>query len=183
MPTGSLKLIPLSRRLIYKSRWVNLFVDRVQFPNGKIIEHCHLLDFDHAAVMAVVQNAERCYLMVQISRYPTGRAEWEFPAGSIEEGEDILEAARREVSEESGYDLNQARLLYSYNPMNGIANQVFHVVKGQAGECNGAYDKEEISAVRWFTVGEIAEMVRKNIIRDGYTLTSFLLHQQLFEEQ
>jgi ADP-ribose pyrophosphatase len=183
MSTESLKPTLLSRKLIYKSRWVNLFVDKVQFPNGKIIEQHHLLDFDHAAVMAVVQDGDGRYLMVQVSRYPTSRAEWEFPAGSIEDGEEILEAARREVSEESGYELKQVSLLYSYNPMNGLANQVFHIVEGLAGEGNGTYDKEEISAVRWFTMEEIREMLRENAIRDGYTLISFLLHQQSFGEQ
>ncbi len=171
------KLIPLSRNLVYQSRWVNLYVDKVQFPNGNIIEQYHLLDFDHAAVMAVVQDSEGRYLMVQVCRYPTGRAEWEFPAGSIEDGEDILEAAQREVREESGYDSIQPRLIYSYNPMNGIANQVFHIVACLAGERNGEFDRGEINAVQWMPAAEIWEMIRGNEIRDGYTLTSFLLHQ------
>jgi 8-oxo-dGTP pyrophosphatase MutT (NUDIX family) len=170
--------IPLSRHLLYKSRWVNLYVDEVRFPNGKIIARHHLLDFDHAAVMALAQDSAGHYLMVQVCRYPTGRAEWEFPAGSIEDGEGILEAARREVSEESGYELKQGKLLYSYNPMNGIANQVFHIVEGQAGERSGEFDAGEVSAVDWFSAEEIAEMIRGNAIRDGYTLTSFLLHRQ-----
>jgi ADP-ribose pyrophosphatase len=178
MQSRNLKPIALDRHLIYKSRWVNLFVDKVQFPNGKIIEQHHLLDFDHAAVMAVVQDANGRYLMVQVSRYPTGRAEWEFPAGSIEDGEDILEAACREVSEESGYDLKQVRLMYSYNPMSGIADQVFHIVKGLAGEGNRAPDMSEVNAVDWFTAEEIREMIRRNLMRDGYTLTAFLLHHQ-----
>jgi ADP-ribose diphosphatase len=175
----SAKPIALARHLIYQSRWVNLYVDEVQFPNGKIIKKHHLLDFDHTAVMAVVQDSEERYLMVRVCRYPTGRAEWEFPAGSIEDGEDILEAAHREVSEESGYELQQVRLLYSYNPMNGIANQVFHIVEGRAGEHNSAFDADEVSAVAWFTAEEIGEMIRGNAIRDGYTLASFLLHRQL----
>jgi ADP-ribose pyrophosphatase len=183
MHTGNTKPGPLSRHLIYKSRWVNLFVDKVQFPNGKIIEEHHLLDFDHQAVMAVVQDAQGRYLMVQVYRYPTGRAEWEFPAGSIEAGEDILQAARREVGEESGYDLKQASILYSYYPMSGIADQVFHIVKGLAGERNGAPDKSEVNAVGWFTAQEIMEMIRGNLMLDGYTLTSFLLHQQFPPEQ
>jgi ADP-ribose pyrophosphatase len=172
------KPIPLSRHLVYQSRWVNLYVDKVQFPNGKVIDQHHLLDFDHAAVMAVVQDDKGRYLMVQVCRYPTGHAEWEFPAGSIEDGEDILEAARREVREESGYDSTQPQLIYSYNPMNGIANQVFHIVACQAGERDGDFDRGEISAVQWLPATEIREMIRGNVIRDGYTLTSFLLHQQ-----
>lgn len=169
----------LSRKPVYESRWVNLYVDRVLFPNDRTIEGYHLLDFEHAAVMAVVQDSEGRYLMVEVSRYPTGRTEWEFPAGGMEDGESILEAARREVGEETGYDLKQVALLYSYNPMNGIANKTFHIVEGLAGEGNGDFDQDEINAVQWFTAAEIWEMIQANTIHDGYTLTSFLLHQQL----
>jgi hypothetical protein len=43
---------------LYENNWVNLYIDRVEFPNGYIIEQHHLLDFDHEAVMALVENDE-----------------------------------------------------------------------------------------------------------------------------
>lgn len=78
----------LSRNRIYQSRWVNLYVDKVLFPSGVVIEKHHLLDFDYPAVMAVPYY-EGQFLMVKVCRYPTGRMEWEFPAGSIEKGENV----------------------------------------------------------------------------------------------
>jgi 8-oxo-dGTP pyrophosphatase MutT (NUDIX family) len=75
--------------VIYQSRWVNLYVDKVHFPNGSIIEKHHLLDFDHHAVMTIAQDNDGRYLMVKVCRYTTGRTEWEFPAGGVEDGEEI----------------------------------------------------------------------------------------------
>jgi len=169
----------LERNLIYRSNWVNLYVDRVQLPNGSIIDRYHLLDFDHQAVMAVACDEDGRYLMVKVPRYPTGKAEWEFPAGSIEPGESILQAGARELFEETGYRSTQHQLLYTYNPMNGISNQVFHIVRCRATLCEGQIDPDEISAVRWFSADEIRERIRSGTLQDGYTLTSFLLDQGL----
>jgi len=169
----------LGRKSIYQSPWVNLFVDRVQFPNGHIVEEHHLLDFEHQAVMAAAQDEAGRWLMVKVPRYATGRADWEFPAGRIEAGEDVLAAAQRELSEETGYDSIDHELVHFYYPMVGISNQVHHIVRcrviGQAGN----YDQNEISAVGWFSEGEIRRMIRAHEITGGYTMLAFLLCQGL----
>ncbi len=36
----------LARTVVYENPWVNLYVDKVQFPGGRIIEEHHLLDFE-----------------------------------------------------------------------------------------------------------------------------------------
>lgn len=169
----------LARRQIYASRWVNLWVDRVQFPNGRIIEKHHLLDFERPSVMTVPRDDAGRYLMVQVPRYPTGRAEWEFPAGSVEPGESVLEASLREVQEETGCDSTDHRIVYEYHPMNGIANQVFYVARCRIEDSPGTYDEAEISAVRWFSGEDIWEMVRSGEMKDGYALTAFLLDLHL----
>jgi len=173
------KLERLERREIYRSRWVNLFVDRVRFPNGTIIPEHHLLDFDHPAVMAIVQNQAGQYLMVKVCRYPTGRSEWEFPAGLIEDGETPIQAARREILEETGYVTRDPVLLYSFNPMSGLANKVFFVMRCQVEGIPGSYDTQEISGVAWFTENDILAMIRAGEMQDGYCLNAFFLHKTL----
>lgn len=174
-------LVPetLERTLIYQSPWVNLYVDKVQFPNGSIIEKHHLLDFDHQAVMTIAQDNDGRFLMVKVCRYPTGRTEWEFPAGSIEAGENILQAGERELLEETGYHSQQHEILYTYHPLNGIANQVFHIVHCTAVGNAGSYDTNEITDVQWFTARDILQMIQAREMQDGYTLTAFLLSLHL----
>lgn len=166
----------LSRRTIYASRWVNLHLDRVQFPAGLIVEEYPFLDFDMEAVATIVENAKREILMIEAYRYTTDSVGWEIPAGGVEEGESVADAASREVLEETGYRVESPRIIYTYNPMNGLANKVFHIAKATALDRIGEIDLNEIKAYKWCSVAEIQEMISSQTICDGFALTALLLH-------
>jgi ADP-ribose pyrophosphatase len=165
----------LSRTVIYQSPWVNLYVDRVRFPDGSIVEQHHVLDFERSAVAVVAETADSRVLFVRICRYATDGTSWELPAGYVEDGESITEAATREVLEETGYRSTDGEHVYSYYPINGMANQVFHIVRCRATEIAGEFDTGEVLEVRAFSKEEIWQMVRDRAITDGLTLTSVLL--------
>jgi ADP-ribose pyrophosphatase len=166
----------LSRTVVYENPWVNLYVDRVQLPGGRIVERHHLLDFEKEAVAVLVENAQGQILLVHVYRYTTDTIEWEIPAGVLENGESVLEAARREVWEESGYETAGHKLIYTYYPMNGISNQVFHIARCHATEKTGDFDRNEVKEFKWVSKQEIQGMVRDRVIRDGFSLTALLLY-------
>lgn len=173
---GSSRSVQLGREEIYRSPWVNLFVDRVQLPAGKVIDRFHVLDFEKEAAAAVVSNESNEILLVQVYRYVTDSVTWEVPAGLMESEEGPIEAAQREVREEAGYVTSDARLMYSFNPENGMSNRVFHVVQCIARGEPGPIDENEIHSVHWRSPEAIREMVRAREITDGYSLTALLLH-------
>lgn len=168
----------LSRNIIYQSPWVNLYLDTVKFPNGLLIEKFHLLDFPSAAVTAIVEDDSENILFVRICRYTSGATEWELPAGGIERGESEIEAAKREVLEETGYTSNHHELIYSYYPMNGSANKLFHVLRCKAIDFIQDFDRNEVSETRWFTKDEAKQMIKDKVATDGFTLTALLLWLQ-----
>ncbi len=164
----------LGRTVVYESPWVNLYVDEVQFPNGRVIERHHLLDFG-PSVVAFVENGAGQVLMVRVCRYTTGRTEWELPAGGVEPGESVEEAVRREVLEETGYEIAGYEHVCAYYPMNGIANKVAHVIRCRATERAADFDRDEVSDVRWFSKDEIRHMIEAREITDGVALVPLLL--------
>jgi ADP-ribose pyrophosphatase len=168
----------LARKIIYQSPWVNLYLDTVKFPNGLLIEKFHLLDFPRAAVTAIVENDSGNILFARICRYTSGRTEWELPAGGVETGETEIDAARREIVEETGYTSDQHELIYSYYPMNGSANKLFHVVHCKAVDYIQDFDKNEVSETLWFTKDEVKQMIKDKVVTDGFTLTALLLWLQ-----
>ncbi len=166
----------LSRTVIYENPWVNLYVDKVQFPDGRIIEQHHLLDFEKEAVAVLVENGEGQVLLVHVYRYTTDSIEWEIPAGIVEDGESVLEAARREVWEESGYETTDHELMYTYYPMNGMSNKVFHIARCRATSKTGDFDRNEVKEVKWVSRQEIQTMIRDRLVRDGFSLPALLLY-------
>ena len=169
----------LSRSVVYQSPWVNLYLDTVKFPNGFVIEKFHLLDFDHAAVAAIVEDETGNVLFARIPRYTTGATKWELPAGGIEQGETILEAAQREVLEETGYASERHQLIYSYYPMNGNANMLFHIVICKSMDKQQGFDTNEVSEIRWFSRDEVQQMINDKAVIDGLSLTALLLWLQM----
>ncbi len=172
--TNESKPVRLARRTIYENPWVSLYVDRVRFPGGRIIEAHHVLHFDKEAVASIVENERGDVLLVEAYRYVVDAIQWELPAGSIDPGESVVEAAAREVREESGYMTTAHRLVSSFAPINGIGDKVHHLVVCHAVGEPAEFDENEVRAVRWFSRSAIEEMVRSGQVRDGYTLTGLL---------
>jgi ADP-ribose pyrophosphatase len=116
--------------------------------------------------------------MIESYRYVTDTITWEIPAGRIEQGERPTEAASREALEETGYSVTDCVTLYRYHPSNGNSNQVFHVAHARADrqQAAQAFDDNEVREVRWMSQQDIADLIAKGHISDGYSLTGLLLH-------
>ncbi len=165
----------LSREVIYESNWISLYADKVMFPAGRVIDRHHMIEFASEAVGVIVENENHELLFVHAYRYTLDTIEWEIVTGGIDPNETIVEAAKREVFEESGYETFDHQCIYSFNPTNGISDQTFHVVTCRASEGNGEFDRNEIKDVRWISRNEVGKMIMEKSVKDGFTLPALLL--------
>jgi ADP-ribose pyrophosphatase YjhB (NUDIX family) len=103
---------------------------------------------------------------------------WNFPAGHLDQGENIFDAARREAKEETGFDVELTGLIGVQNISNANNDKFSHLIHiiFAADIVGGdiAYDPEEILDVKFFDVEQVLNMdqtqlrgmvERKEIIR------------------
>jgi len=91
----------LDSRVAFEGVFLRLFVDHVRTADGHRSTREYLRH--PGAVMMIPLLDDGQVVLERQFRYPLGRSVIEFPAGKIEPGEPLLECARRELREETGY--------------------------------------------------------------------------------
>ncbi|KJR96064.1 MAG: ADP-ribose pyrophosphatase [Peptococcaceae bacterium BRH_c4a] len=115
----------VSSETVYKGKILNLRVDDVELPNGKITKREVV---EHAGAVAVVPLDEKNeLLLVRQYRYPVGKMLLEVPAGKLEKGEDPEACAVRELAEETGCRAKDMKLLFSFYSTPGFSNEKMYV--------------------------------------------------------
>jgi ADP-ribose pyrophosphatase len=157
----------LDSRRVYDGRVVHLRVDQIELDDrrfeAEIVEH-------REAVVILARPAPGSLILVGQYRYPLERVLWEVPAGSVDDGESVEEAAARELREETGYRAKRLRRLWSAYSAPGFCNELLHFVLADdltAGEPDP--DVDEQIEVRTIDAGEAWAMVERNELPDAKT--------------
>jgi len=86
----------------HKDQWIQIRSDKVRLPDGTILDPFHVLESPpNVNIIALTPDNE--VVLVEQWRHPVGKNVLEFPAGAVDEGEDPLSAAKRELLEETGF--------------------------------------------------------------------------------
>jgi 8-oxo-dGTP pyrophosphatase MutT (NUDIX family) len=166
------KWIELQRRQVYRSPWVNVWLDDVELPDGRVIEH-HALRMPRASVTVVPINAQREALLIWRHRFITDTWGWEVPAGWIDEGESVEQAARREVAEETGFQVGPLRQLASYYALPGLADHHFTAFAADGAESLGRdFDPTETAKVEWVPLLQFGRLLSEGALTDGPSITA-----------
>ncbi len=122
---------------------------------------------DHVLVHVVagaVLKKDGKFLLLQEAKESV-RGQWNLPAGKVDEGETIEQAAIREVKEESGYDVELVRKIGIYQSnAKGPPRHAFEgrIVGGELHVTEGILD------AKWLTLEEIEVM--KDQLRGDWVL-------------
>ena len=163
----------ISSKEVYKCDLFSVTEDHATDGKGYEIRRSIVRHAGSAVMMAV--DAKKRILLVRQYRLPAARAMWELPAGRLDPGENPLQAAKRELIEETGYRASKWKKLVSFYPSPGFVEEkmtIFLATGLTQGEAQ-PMDDERIEC-RWFSSAEIDRMLRSGKIIDGKTMIGYL---------
>ena len=163
----------ISSREVYKCALFSVTEDHATDGKGYEIRRSIVRHAGSAVMMAV--DAKKRILLVRQYRLPARRAMWELPAGRLDPGENPLQAAKRELIEETGWRARKWKKLVSFYASPGFVEEkmtIFLATGLIQGEPH-PMDDERIEC-RWFSSDEIDRMLRSGKIIDGKTMIGYL---------
>jgi len=167
----------VSSKRVLRTAIFDIHRERAVGPGGFEMDR-EIIKHPGAAVM-LARNDDDQLLLVRQFRLPVRRHLWELPAGRMDDGETPLQAAKRELQEETGYRARSWRKILDFYPTPGFCDErmvAFVAEDLTAGEASP--EPYERIQTRWFWWPAAIEMVREGRIKDAKTLVTLLYAEQ-----
>lgn len=164
----------ISRKEIYKGKILNVVCDSVALPNGKAATRELCLHIGAVCVLPLLENGN--VVMERQYRYPHGRVFLEIPAGKLDYAdEDRLEAAKRELREETGIIAKKYTYLGDIIPSPAVLSEKISMYLAE----NISYtdtepDEDEFIETEEIPLEKLHEMVMSGEIADAKTQVAVL---------
>jgi ADP-ribose pyrophosphatase len=153
----------------------------VTLPDGTETDFDFLREGDSVVVLPLTPDGE--VVVIEEWRQAVKRVNRGLPAGSMEDSDDDPRAAvGRELREETGYEADSVRHLYTAEPANGYADSVFHYFLAEGCTPTATQDLDFNESIRVETTGfeSLLAAVREGDIRDGRSAVG-IMYYALFE--
>jgi 8-oxo-dGTP pyrophosphatase MutT (NUDIX family) len=159
-----------SKDTLLENAWFSVLHQKVRKPCGTISDY-YTLGFAGPSVGVIARRGDS-YLLIHQYRFIVDEYVWAIPSGGVDKGETPAEAARRELIEETGYRASRIVHLFGYYPSYGATDQRFELFLADGvEESDTRFDPNETLGVGWFSRAQVIEMIVRNQIVDGLSLT------------
>ncbi len=152
--------------------------DHAVDPDGFEIKRA-IVQHGGSAVMMPVDEKGRILLVKQY-RLPAKAFLWELPAGRVDKGETVLQAAKRELTEETGLKAKKWTKLTSFYVSPGFLAEKMTVFLAE--DLNPGEQKpmeDERIEMQWFRAKDVDEMISSGKIIDAKTMLGFFTWKRL----
>ena len=172
-----LKEKTVKQTTVYDGHIIKVRLDEAELPDGshaprEVVVH-------PGGVGIALEGEDGKFFFVKQYRYGQGIVMLEYPAGKKEPGEDLLETAKREIVEETGYEGEGFVRLGSLVPTPAYDSEVIELYYAKQGAFRGQHlDQDENINLTRLSLDEITEMVVNGEVTDAKTVAmTFLIRE------
>ena len=167
--------------VVYEGRMLHVECDKVKLPNGHESTRELLRHVGAVAIVPINEKGE--VAMERQFRYPLDRVITEIPAGKLDSyEEDRLDAAKRELMEETGITAGKWTSMGNFVPAAAYCSELITIYLAEdltLGERK--LDEDEFLNVIWIPLDELVEDVMNGNITDGKTLVGILKAKRIMD--
>jgi ADP-ribose pyrophosphatase len=173
--SGGAKGKIVSSKLVYKGPIFTVRRDIVSEPSGVQTMREMISHSGSVVVMPLLDDGK--IVLIRQYRHAARQYLWELVAGRMDPGENIKQAAARELIEETGLRAKKMRVFLDFWPSPGFLEEQMFVLIAE-GVTQGAAEPEEDEKIeaKAFGRSELEKMLRTGIIRDAKTISSLLFY-------
>lgn len=170
----------IDRRLVAKGTVIDYYRDTMELPDGKHVEW-DLVDHKGAAAVVPVMDDGRI-IMVRQYRNALERETIEIPAGGLNTREEpTLIAAKRELSEETGFLSDNLELLLSIKTTVAFCNEAIDIyVARDLMPGKQHLDEDEYVDYEVYTIDELTDKIYAREIQDSKTICALLAYKNKY---
>jgi ADP-ribose pyrophosphatase len=166
----------ISSREVYHGPAFRVTADEVLEPSGVRTRRDIVHHSGSVVILAIEEGkSEPRVLLERQYRHAARQMLWELPAGRIDEGENDLHAAKRELLEETGYTASLWRRILSFYASPGFLAEAMNVYFARGLRPGPAQpEADEVIYVRMVPLSAAVRMVMRGTIKDGKTIAGVL---------
>jgi ADP-ribose pyrophosphatase len=184
---GEIQIVREVEAASSKTERFNTDVVRTRAPDGRLVESVQTRvrrgeGHDDGVVVAPIDESDRVVLVRQF-RHPARMWLHELPRGSRKMGESIEGAARREIAEETGYEVREIGPLGRIAPDGSLMETIPFMVVARVRRAGPPHREatEAIDRLITYSFTDLVAACRRGEIIDSYTLAATLLLEPRFE--
>jgi 8-oxo-dGTP pyrophosphatase MutT (NUDIX family) len=158
----------LSSRYLFNRPWLTARCDTVELPDGRVNPEFYVLEYP-SWVNVIARDTDGNFIMVRQYRHGLGETRYELSAGVVEQGEDPLDAAKRELCEETGYVGGEWSLLTVLSGNASTTDNLSYcfVADGVTADGERHLDPTEDLNVEILTLDEVRSLLLDDSIRQS----------------